>query len=84
MKRIRKPRGFHLGIFELRRQRSLRIVRGRRRNDKNRRHRHPGLDRSFANRLHKNTHTLRGMPGIVRMHRLKVVRAEHDNGQRQR
>src|SRR5438132_1171833 len=76
--------GPRLGILELRRQRALRIVRRRRRHDQDRRHRHARLDRSFANRLHQNTDALSGMPRIVRMHGLEVVRAEHDDRQRQR
>ncbi len=44
-----------------------------------RRNRHTGFHRCLPCRFHKRPHTLRGVPGRVRVNGLEVVGTEHQN-----
>src|SRR5262249_6333886 len=64
-------------------ERSAWILRRWRGDHQNLRNWHSRLDRSFTNRLDQRRDALSRVPGLVRMHRLKVISAKHDDDQRQ-
>ena len=76
--------GFLACVGELLRHRSGRRPGWRRRDDENWRHRHVRLYWSPAYRAHQRRDALRRVRGIVLMHRLKIVRAQHEDDERER
>src|SRR5205809_1858632 len=81
---ISEPNALCLCPLELRGNRALRLLDGRRRHHDDLRGRHPWLDGRSADRIHECRDALRRMPRVVRMHGLKVVRAQHEYHERQR
>src|SRR5439155_306948 len=70
---ISEPNALRLCPLELRGNRALRLLDGRRRHHDDLRGRHPWLDGRSADRIHECRDPLRRMPRVVRMHGLKVV-----------
>src|SRR5687768_13950143 len=70
-------------VLELFRHRTCGSLRTRWRNDQNVRYRHVRFDRRPAYRAHNRRDTLRRVPGAVLMDRLKIVRAEHQDDERE-
>src|SRR3954453_5998260 len=69
---------------ELRCDRTARLFHGRRSDDQDRRNRHAWFDRRLPDCTYERRDPLGRKPGIVLMHGLEIVRAEHHDDQRER
>ena len=79
----RKTGGLRRGTYELRCDWALGGAYGWRNHDQDRWNGHARLHGSLSDASHKRCYTLRCMPGRVRMHGLKVIRAEHQDDERE-
>src|SRR5215813_8677248 len=73
---------FFLASLELRSDWTAGSPQWRGSHDQDRWHRHSWLDRRVANGGDQRSNALGGVPGIVLMHRLEIVRPEHEHDQR--
>src|SRR5262245_1868505 len=80
---IREGRGesnaFLRGACELSSDWPFWLLNRRRSNDENPGNRHPWLDRRSADCVNQRGHSLRRVPCMMGMHRLKVVGAQHED-----